>query len=147
MLLQHGTADTMAPFHQSVRLHAALVAAGRRSSFDRFEGAEHFFVGCSDDEVRAIFQRAIQFAPTVLDLAPRPAPDALDDAAHEPRRTNRAVATDAKRISEVTQPHVEGYRATFGVRAAPNIARQSPGCEPVAAGGSIRYAATPVDLM
>ncbi len=62
VLLQHGTADTMAPFDQSVRLHDALVAAGAPVELDRFEGAEHFFVGCSDDEVQAIFQRAMQFA-------------------------------------------------------------------------------------
>jgi acetyl esterase/lipase len=62
VLLQHGTADTMAPFDQSVRLHAALEAVGARVEFDRFEGAEHFFVGCSDDEVHALFERAMQFA-------------------------------------------------------------------------------------
>jgi len=62
ILLQHGTTDTMAPFDQSVRMHTALVDAGARVEFDRFEGAEHFFVGCTDDEVRAIFARAMQFA-------------------------------------------------------------------------------------
>ena len=62
ILLQHGTVDTMAPFDQSVRMHAALVAAGARVEFDRFEGADHFFVGCTDDEVRALFARAMQFA-------------------------------------------------------------------------------------
>ena len=62
ILLQHGTADTMAPFDQSVRLYDALVAAGAPVEFDRFEGAEHFFVGCTDEEVRALFARAMQFA-------------------------------------------------------------------------------------
>ena len=62
VLLQHGTADTMAPFEQSVRMHDALVAAGARVKFDRFEGAEHFFVGCDEEQVRAIFARAMQFA-------------------------------------------------------------------------------------
>ncbi len=62
VLLQHGTADTMAPFDQSVRMHNALVAAGAMVEFDRFEGAEHFFVGCDDNEVRAIFERAMRFA-------------------------------------------------------------------------------------
>ena len=52
----------MAPFDQSERMHAALVAAGARVEFDRFEGADHFFVGCTDDEVRALFARAMQFA-------------------------------------------------------------------------------------
>ena len=62
ILLQHGTADTMAPFDQSVRMHTALVAAGARVEIDRFEGADHFFVGCTDEEVRALFTRAMQFA-------------------------------------------------------------------------------------
>ena len=62
ILLQHGTEDTMAPFDQSVRMHDALVAVGATVEFDRFEGADHFFVGCSDQEVQALFARAMQFA-------------------------------------------------------------------------------------
>lgn len=62
VLLQHGTADSMAPFDQSVRMHAALVDADAHVEFDRLEGAEHFFVGCSDEQVRALFARAMQFA-------------------------------------------------------------------------------------
>lgn len=62
VLLQHGTADTMAPFDQSVRMYDALSAVGARVEFDRFEGAEHFFGGCTDDQVRAIFARAMEFA-------------------------------------------------------------------------------------
>ena len=52
VLLQHGTADTMAPFDQSTGMHDALVAAGAHVELDRFEGAEHFFAGCNDDEVQ-----------------------------------------------------------------------------------------------
>ena len=62
VLLQHGTADTMAPFDQSVAMHDALVAAGASVEFDRLEGAEHFFVGCDDAQIRAIFDRAMKFA-------------------------------------------------------------------------------------
>jgi acetyl esterase/lipase len=62
VLLQHGTADTMAPFEQSVRMHDALTAAGAAVEFDRFEGAEHFFVGCDDTQVHEIFERSMQFA-------------------------------------------------------------------------------------
>lgn len=62
LLLQHGTADTMAPFDQSVRLYEALREAGGPVVLDRFEGAEHFFVGCDDATVRGIFERAMQFA-------------------------------------------------------------------------------------
>ena len=62
VLLQHGTADTMAPFDQSVRLHDALTAVGAPVTLERFEGAEHFFVGCDDATVRAIFERAVRFA-------------------------------------------------------------------------------------
>jgi acetyl esterase/lipase len=67
ILLQHGTADSMAPFDQSVRMHAALDATGASVEFDRFEGAEHFFVGCTDHEVRALFARAMQFARQCVD--------------------------------------------------------------------------------
>jgi acetyl esterase/lipase len=62
VLLQHGTADTMAPFDQSVRMRDALKAAGAKVHLDRYEGAEHFFVGRDDSEVRAIFGRAMEFA-------------------------------------------------------------------------------------
>jgi acetyl esterase/lipase len=62
VLLQHGTADTMAPFEQSVRMHDALQTAGAKVHLDRYEGAEHFFAGCDDDAVRGIFDKAMQFA-------------------------------------------------------------------------------------
>jgi acetyl esterase/lipase len=62
VLLQHGTADTMAPFDQSARMYDALIAAGASVEFERFEGAEHFFVGCDDAQVYQIFERAMQFA-------------------------------------------------------------------------------------
>jgi hypothetical protein len=42
------------------------VAAGATVEFDRFEGAEHFFVGCDDNEVRTIFERAMRFASTCV---------------------------------------------------------------------------------
>jgi acetyl esterase/lipase len=70
ILLQHGTADTMAPFDQSVRMHAALAEAGARVELDRFEGAEHFFVGCDDTQVRALFARAMQFARSCVTADP-----------------------------------------------------------------------------
>ena len=64
-LIQHGTADTMAPFDQGRRLHDALGAAGAASSLDAIEGADHFFDGAGDERVRAIFDRAMTFARTV----------------------------------------------------------------------------------
>ena len=35
---------------------------GRGVTFETFDGAEHFFVGCDDDTVRGIFDQAMQFA-------------------------------------------------------------------------------------
>ena len=61
-LIQHGTADTMAPFDQGVRLHDALVAAGADAVLEPFDGAEHFFGGCDDATVLALFERAMTFA-------------------------------------------------------------------------------------
>lgn len=62
ILLQHGTADTMAPYDQSVRVHAALSAVGADVAFETVEGAEHFFGGADDDTVVAVFDRAMEFA-------------------------------------------------------------------------------------
>jgi acetyl esterase/lipase len=62
VLLQHGTADTMAPFDQSVRLRDALHNAGAAVELEKVEGADHFFGGSSDDEVQQIFERAMNFA-------------------------------------------------------------------------------------
>lgn len=62
VLLQHGTADTMAPYDQSVRLHGALTGVGAEVTFETVEGAGHFFGGADDDEVVAIFDRAMAFA-------------------------------------------------------------------------------------
>jgi acetyl esterase/lipase len=62
VLLQHGTADTMAPYEQSVLLHDALVAAGARVELETVDGAEHFFGGAGDARVRALFARVIGFA-------------------------------------------------------------------------------------
>jgi acetyl esterase/lipase len=61
-LLQHGTADTWAPYEQSVLLHDALASAGARVELDTVEGAEHFFGGADADTVERIFQRAMAFA-------------------------------------------------------------------------------------
>lgn len=59
-LLQHGTADTMAPFTQSTHLRDALLAAGAHVELEAVEGAGHFFEGSND--VAGIFERAMQFA-------------------------------------------------------------------------------------
>jgi acetyl esterase/lipase len=64
-LLQHGTADTMAPHDQSIRLRDALVAGGARVELESVDGAEHFFDGCDDTAVHAIFDRAIAFMRSV----------------------------------------------------------------------------------
>jgi len=61
-LLQHGTADSAAPYDGSVRLHDALRACGVDVTLETHEGAEHFFVGCDDNTVRGIFDRAMAFA-------------------------------------------------------------------------------------
>ena len=66
VLLQHGTADTMAPFDQSVRMHEALIGAGGRVELEQFDGAEHFFGGCDDTTVRRIFARTMEFARTCV---------------------------------------------------------------------------------
>ncbi len=62
VLLQHGTADTMAPFDQSARLADALTAVGARVELEGVDGAEHFFGGCDDATVRTLFDRLITFA-------------------------------------------------------------------------------------
>ncbi len=64
-LLQHGTADAMAPHDQSVRLRDALVAGGGRVDLESGDGADHFFEGCEDAKVHAIFDRAIAFMHSV----------------------------------------------------------------------------------
>lgn len=61
-LLQHGSADTMAPHDQSVRLADALVGAGVDATVETIDGAEHFFDGASDDVKLAVFERALAFA-------------------------------------------------------------------------------------
>jgi acetyl esterase/lipase len=61
-LIVHGTDDTMAPYEQGVRLHAALTATGVAAELDTIEGAEHFFGGRDDETVRGIFARSIEFA-------------------------------------------------------------------------------------
>ena len=61
-LIQHGTADTMAPIDQGLRLHEALIAAGASSTLETVDGAEHFFGGCDDTTVVDLFDRAMRFA-------------------------------------------------------------------------------------
>jgi acetyl esterase/lipase len=58
-LLIHGTADTMAPYDQSVRLRDALVAARARVDLHTVDGADHFFGG--HDDVEGLFTRSIEF--------------------------------------------------------------------------------------
>lgn len=61
-LLHHGTADTMAPYNQSVALRDALEAAGARVELDTVDGAEHFFEGAGTERVEQIFERTVEFA-------------------------------------------------------------------------------------
>lgn len=64
-LLQHGTADTMAPYDQSIRLHDALTAEGAMCTLETVDGAEHFFGGEPDEAIEAILDRALAFAHRV----------------------------------------------------------------------------------
>lgn len=61
-LLHHGTADTMAPYDQSVALYDALTAAGAAVELDAVQDAEHFFEGAGETRVESIFQHTIDFA-------------------------------------------------------------------------------------
>lgn len=61
-LLQHGTADTWAPYEQSVLLRDALHAAGASVELETIDGADHFFGGATDATVDAIFAKAMSFA-------------------------------------------------------------------------------------
>ncbi|HKE72085.1 MAG TPA: alpha/beta hydrolase [Acidimicrobiales bacterium] len=58
-LLQHGEDDTWVPHDQSVRLAAALRAAGAPVDLESVPGADHFFGGAPD--VEAILDRALEF--------------------------------------------------------------------------------------
>lgn len=60
--IQHGAADTMAPFDQGRRLHDALLAAGAGSTLDRSTGPSTSSGGCDDATVAALFDRALAFA-------------------------------------------------------------------------------------
>ena len=72
-LIEHGTADTAAPFDQGRRLHAALVAAGAHSTLVPHAGAEHFFDGLADAAIVEVFDRAMRFAAEcVSDRGQRP---------------------------------------------------------------------------
>jgi dipeptidyl aminopeptidase/acylaminoacyl peptidase len=59
VLLLHGTADTVVPFAQSERLHAALSAAGASSTLVPVPGAEHCFDGHPD--IDGLLQRSVAF--------------------------------------------------------------------------------------
>jgi predicted esterase len=61
-LLQHGTADTWAPYEQSVALRDALAAAGANVELETIDGADHFFGGADDDTVLSVFDHAMSFA-------------------------------------------------------------------------------------
>ena len=56
--IQHGTLDRLVPLKQSESLHAALLAAGAKSSLHIMEGADHCFWGVPDD---GIVERDIAF--------------------------------------------------------------------------------------
>jgi len=60
-LLQHGEEDRWVPHDQSVRLAAALRAAGVPVEFESVPGADHFFEGATDADIEAIFGRAVDF--------------------------------------------------------------------------------------
>jgi acetyl esterase/lipase len=49
--IQHGTRDRLVPIKQSESLHAALLAAGAKSTLHVMEGADHCFWGVPDDGV------------------------------------------------------------------------------------------------
>jgi len=59
ILLMHGAADDMVPPAQSVRLAAALEAAGAAVELELVPGATHFWNGASD--VGAIVRRSVEF--------------------------------------------------------------------------------------
>ena len=61
----HGSADPMAQHDPSVRLRAALVAGGCQVELEAVDGAEHFFEGCDDQAIHAIFDRTIAFMHSV----------------------------------------------------------------------------------
>jgi acetyl esterase/lipase len=64
-LIQHGTEDTWAPYDQGRCLREALAAAGGQVELETITGAEHFFEGCGQPQIEAIFQRAVDFLRTV----------------------------------------------------------------------------------
>jgi len=62
VLLMHGAADNLVPPAQSVRLAAALQAAGAAVELELVPGAAHFWNGASD--VGAIVRRSVEFLRT-----------------------------------------------------------------------------------
>jgi len=65
VLLMHGAADNLVPPAQSVRLAAALKAAGAAVELELVPGATHFWNGASD--VGAIVRRSVEFLRAQLD--------------------------------------------------------------------------------
>jgi acetyl esterase/lipase len=60
-LLAHGTADTLVPYRQSVRLRDALLAAGQPVSLYPVEGAGHLWQGASDGQLRELLGATVDF--------------------------------------------------------------------------------------
>ncbi|MEU5658701.1 alpha/beta hydrolase [Streptomyces sp. NPDC047737] len=61
-LLLHGTADTVVPARQSVRLAEALREAGVSVDLRLVEGAQHLWSGISDERVAECFGTSVEFA-------------------------------------------------------------------------------------
>jgi acetyl esterase/lipase len=60
----HGTADTVVPYSEGVRLNDALVAAGASSSLITVEGAEHCFEGY--DDIPGLLRQCADFLVDVM---------------------------------------------------------------------------------
>ncbi|GGZ24040.1 alpha/beta hydrolase [Streptomyces nitrosporeus] len=60
-LLLHGGADTIVPARQSVRLADALRGAGVPVDLRLVDGADHLWVGLSDEGVAECFDRSVEF--------------------------------------------------------------------------------------
>ncbi|MFF4343055.1 alpha/beta hydrolase fold domain-containing protein [Kitasatospora sp. NPDC001540] len=61
-LLLHGTDDSLVPARQSVRLAEALREHGHRPELRLVPGANHLWVGLSDEGVRDCYARTLDFA-------------------------------------------------------------------------------------
>ena len=60
-LLLHGDADRSVPFHQSERLHDALLSVAALSTLVPVEGYDHMFAGMPEAEVEALVDRTVAF--------------------------------------------------------------------------------------